>query len=161
MESLGKSQKVLVFGLRVFGPRDFGQGSSQGNTFTMIPPSLFHTFSFFCHPGPVKRDFLHCRQTQSVPGAYHTQFYVVEVQTSVELNPNILVRDVERMEMAAAWSQFGSAAHTSCITTKVYSLGLNEWTFLKLPVSTLQGPSIFYEVHQIGRTTTGEPTLLE
>ena len=45
----------------------------------------------------LKRDFFHCRQTQSVPREYHTQCYVVEVQTLVELNPNILVRRFQRM----------------------------------------------------------------
>ena len=38
-----------------------------------------------------------CRQTQPAHREYHTQYYVVAVQTLVELNPNILVRDVERM----------------------------------------------------------------
>ena len=38
-------------------PRIFGRGTSRGTPFTMIPPRLFHTFSFFCHPGLVKRDF--------------------------------------------------------------------------------------------------------
>ena len=32
-------------------------GLTQGTPFTMIHPRLFHTFSFFCHPGPEKRDF--------------------------------------------------------------------------------------------------------
>ena len=83
--------------LGVAGPKGFGRGTSQGTLFTMIHPRLFHTFSFFCHPGPVKRDVLHCQQTQPDPREYHTQYYVVEVQTLVELNPNVLVRDVERM----------------------------------------------------------------
>ena len=37
------------------------------------------------------------------PREYHTQYYVVEVQTLVELNPNILVRDVERMAHVATY----------------------------------------------------------
>ena len=37
--------------------RVFGRRTSQGTPFTMIPPRLFHTFSFFRHPGLVKRDF--------------------------------------------------------------------------------------------------------
>ena len=53
--------------------------------------------SFFGHPGLVQRDFFHCCQTQPVPREYHTQCYVVEVQTLVELNPNILVRRFQRM----------------------------------------------------------------
>ena len=43
-------------------PKAKTRGTSQGTPFTMIHPRLFHTFTFFCHPGPVKRDFLHCRQ---------------------------------------------------------------------------------------------------
>ena len=78
-------------------PRVFGRGTSRGTAFTTIHPRLFHTFSFFLHPGPVRRDFLYCRQTQPAPREYHTQCYIVEVQTLVELNPNILVRHVERM----------------------------------------------------------------
>ena len=54
--------------------------------------------SFFDHPGLVTRDFFHYRQTQPVPREYHTQCYVVEVQTLVELNPNILVRRFQRMQ---------------------------------------------------------------
>ena len=42
-------------------------------------------------------DFLHWRPTQPAPREYHTQCNVVEVQTLVKLNPNILVRDVERI----------------------------------------------------------------
>ena len=60
-------------------------------------PRLFHIFSFFCHPGPVKRDFLHSRKTQPVPMEYHTKYYVFEVQRLVELNPILLVRHIERM----------------------------------------------------------------
>ena len=78
-------------------PRVLATGLPRGTPFTTLHPRLFHIISFFRHPGPVKRDFLHCRQTQPVPREYHTQCYVVEVQTLVELNPNILVRDVERM----------------------------------------------------------------
>ena len=75
------------------GPKGFGQRTP----FVMIQPRLFHTFSFFCHTGPVKRDFLHCRQTHHAPREYLTQYYIVEVQTLVELNPNLLVWDIERM----------------------------------------------------------------
>ena len=39
------------------GPEGFGRGTSRGTPFSMIPPKLFHTFSFFCHPALVKRDF--------------------------------------------------------------------------------------------------------
>ena len=37
-------------------PRIFGHGTSQGHTFTIIPPRFFHTKSFFRHPGLIKRD---------------------------------------------------------------------------------------------------------
>ena len=39
--------------------RVFPAGLPQGTPFTMIHPKLFHTFSFFCHPGlPSKEGFL-------------------------------------------------------------------------------------------------------
>ena len=38
-------------------PVVFGRGTSRGTPFTMIHLRLFHTFSFFCHPGLVKRNF--------------------------------------------------------------------------------------------------------
>ena len=72
-------------------------GLLQGTPFTTLHPRLFHIMSFFGHPGLVKRDFFHCRQAQSVPREYHTQCYIVEVQTLVEFNPNILVRCFQRM----------------------------------------------------------------
>ena len=76
-----------------------GRGTSRGTPFTMIHPRLFHIFSLFCHPGPVKRNYLHGRQTQPAPREYYTQYYVVEVHRLVELNRNILVWHVERMGM--------------------------------------------------------------
>ena len=72
-------------------PWVFGRGTSQGTTFTMIPPRLFHKFSLFCQPGPVEKDFLHCRKTKPVPREYHTPYYLVEVKTLVEFYPKILV----------------------------------------------------------------------
>ena len=39
------------------GPMVFGLGTSRGTPLTMISQRLFHMFSFFCHPGLVKRDF--------------------------------------------------------------------------------------------------------
>ena len=69
----------------------------RGTPFIMIHTRLFHTFLVFSHTGLAKSNFLHCRQTQPVPRKYHTQCYVVEVQTLVKLNSNILVRDVESM----------------------------------------------------------------
>ena len=45
------------------GPRVFGQGTP----FTMIHPMLFHTFSFFCHPRLVKRDFFQPMKSLGTP----------------------------------------------------------------------------------------------
>ena len=92
-------------------PRVFGRGTSRGTAFTTIHPRLFHTFSFFRHPGPVRRDFLYCRQTQPAPREYHTQCYIVEVQTLVELNPNILVQLSKECTMYT----------TYCICTCIYT----------------------------------------
>ena len=66
--------------------RDLAAGLPRGTPFTTLHPRIFHIMSFFGHPGLVKRDSVHCRQTQPVPREYHTQYYVVEVQTLVELN---------------------------------------------------------------------------
>ena len=74
-------------------PRDFPRDSIHHDT-----PKAFHIFSFFCHPGPVNRDFFHCRQNLPAPRQYHTQYCVVKVHRFLELNPNILVRLVERMD---------------------------------------------------------------
>ena len=71
--------------------------SPQGTPFTTLHPRPFLIMSFFGHPGLLKRDLFHCRQTQPVLREYHTQCYVVEVQTLVEVNPNILVRRFKRM----------------------------------------------------------------
>ena len=60
-------------------------GLPQGTPFTTLSPRLFHKMSFIGPPGLVKRDFFHCRHTQPVPRKYHTQCYIVEVQTLVEL----------------------------------------------------------------------------
>ena len=62
----------------LLGPDGFGRGTSRGTSFTMIHPRLFHTLS---------------------------QCYVVEVQTLVELNPNILVRRFQRMYIVSLSSQ--------------------------------------------------------
>ena len=78
-------------------PKPEAAGLPRGTPFTTLHPRLFHIISFFGHPGLVKRDFFHCRQIQPVPREYHTQYYVVEVQTLVELNPNILVWHVKRI----------------------------------------------------------------
>ena len=42
---------------------------------------------------------MHLNQTQPAPREYHTQYYVLEVHRLVELNHNIMVRHVERMEI--------------------------------------------------------------
>ena len=36
-------------------PKGFGRKTSQGTPITKIPPMIFHTCSFFCHPGLEKR----------------------------------------------------------------------------------------------------------
>ena len=77
-------------------PRVLAAGLPQGTPLTTLHPRLFHIMSFFSHPGLEKRDFFCCRQTQPVPREYHTQCYVVEVKT-LELNPSILVRRLQRM----------------------------------------------------------------
>ena len=94
MESLGKSQRRNLRGRRPqgFWPRDFLRDAIHHDT-----PKAFPHILILFPPGPVKRDFLHCHQTQPAPREYHTQYYIVEVQTLVELNPNKQVRDVERM----------------------------------------------------------------
>ena len=68
------------------------QGTSRGTPFIMKHPRLYHTFSFFRHPGPVKRNSFHWHQTQPLPREYHTQCYIFNGQTLVELNPNKLVQ---------------------------------------------------------------------
>ena len=78
-------------------PRVLAAGLPRGTPFTTLKPRLFHKMSFFGHPGHVKGDFFHCRQTQPVPREYHTQCYIVGVQTLVELNANTLVRRFQRM----------------------------------------------------------------
>ena len=77
--------------------RDLAAGLSRGTPFTTLHPRLFHIMSFFGHPGLVKWDFFDCCQTQPVPREYHTKCYIVEVQTLVELNPNILVWHFQRI----------------------------------------------------------------
>ena len=78
--------------------RVLAAGLPRRTPFTSLHPRLFHIMSFFDEPGLVKRDFFHCPQTQPVPKVYHTQCYVVEeIQTFVELNPNILVWRFQRM----------------------------------------------------------------
>ena len=67
-----------------------GRGTSKGTPITMITPRLFNTFSFFCHPGLVKRDLF---QPMDSLGIFEVE------------DPNIgrvksqytsIVRDVER-----------------------------------------------------------------
>ena len=72
-------------------------GRSQGTIFTVIPPRLFHIMSFFWLPGLVKRDFFHWRQTQPVPRESIGHYTGLGQGILLELNPNILVRDEERM----------------------------------------------------------------
>ena len=44
-------------------PRVLAKGLPRGTPFTTLQPRLFHKMSFFGHPGQVKRNFFHCRQT--------------------------------------------------------------------------------------------------
>ena len=74
-------------------PRVLAAGHPRGTPLATLHARLFDIMSFFGYLGQVKRDFFHCRQTQPVP----TQCYVVEMETLVELNPNILVRCFQRM----------------------------------------------------------------
>ena len=89
----------MVCGVPGGGPKI---GLPQGAPFATLHTRLFRVESFFGHPGLAERDcFLYC-QTQPVPREYHTQCNVVEVQTLVELNPNILVRRFQRMHNACS-----------------------------------------------------------
>ena len=94
MESPRESQGQNLRGRRPQGLwlRDFPRDSIHHDT-----PKAFPQMSLFCNPGPVKRDFLHCHQTQPAPRDHHTQYYIGEVHKFVELNPNILVWHAERM----------------------------------------------------------------
>ena len=78
MESPRESQGQNLRGCRPQGLwlRDFPRDSMHHDT-----PNAFPHMLLFCNPGPVKRDFLHCHQNQPAPREYHTQYYVVEVQT--------------------------------------------------------------------------------
>ena len=57
--------------------------------FTMIRPRLFHTFLFGCHPG--------IYVSNGVPRGITGNGEAMKPSPLVELNPNMLVRDVERM----------------------------------------------------------------
>ena len=82
MESLGKSQGQ--------NPR----GNKNFNKY-MIYPRLFQTFSLFCHPGLVKRDFFFNGVPRYTTGKWRGH----EAPPLVELNPYLLGRDVERMKI--------------------------------------------------------------
>ena len=66
------------------GPKGFGRGTSRGTPFTIIPPRLINTFSFFIQP-------MDSLGTELENGEDMKPYILVE------LNPNILGRDVERM----------------------------------------------------------------
>ena len=72
-------------------PRVFGRGTP----FTMIHARLFHTFSFLCHPGLVKRDLFQPMESLGTPLENGEG---MKPSPSIELNHNMLVRDVERMK---------------------------------------------------------------
>ena len=84
---------------------------SQGTPFAMTPRP-FHTFSFFCHPGLVKRDFFQPMDSLGTPleNGEGVKPYIL-----VELNPNILGRDVERMNsnLLTPWRVAGKGAAAS------------------------------------------------
>ena len=50
-------------------------GRSEGTTFTMIPPRLFHKTSFLQHPRLVKRDFFQIGFGQWTPQGVHWTLY--------------------------------------------------------------------------------------
>ena len=54
--------------------------------------------SFFWLPGLVRRDFFHWRQTQPLPREYIGHYTGLGQEILLELNPNILVWDEERMK---------------------------------------------------------------
>ena len=64
------------------------------NIFTMIPPRHFHTMSFFRHPGLVRRDFF---EPMDSLGSIMVNIQGMKPNIWLELNTNILVRDVEGM----------------------------------------------------------------
>ena len=92
---------------------------------------------FFGHTGLVKRDLFHCHQTQLFPREYHSQGYIVEVQTLVELNPNILVRPFQRRTLHTLpfislrkWQKSDPvwfAMHPRCPS------GRGQWALMDLP----------------------------
>ena len=69
----------------------------------MIHPRLFHTFSFFCHPTLEKERFF---LANGLPREYHDQCYVAEVQTLVELNPNMGSSDGNTEKLQAVSLKF-------------------------------------------------------
>ena len=66
------------------GPKGFGRGAYRGTPFTIIHPRLIHIFSFFIQP-------IDSLGTELENGEDMKPYILVE------LNPNILGRDVERM----------------------------------------------------------------
>ena len=75
-------------------PRFFCRGTSRGTTFTMINPRLFHTFSFFRHLGLGKRYFFFRIWSLGTPLENGEG---MKLSPLVELIPNMLVWDLERM----------------------------------------------------------------
>ena len=68
----------------------------------MINPRLFHTFLFFCRPGLVKRDFFQPMESLGTPLENGEG---LKPSPLVELNPNMLVRDVERMSTGPIYDE--------------------------------------------------------
>ena len=99
-------------------PRVFGRGTSRGTPFTMIHPRLFQTFSFFRHPGLVKRDFFFQWCPRDTIGKWRGH----EAPPLVELNPNMLVRDVERMYSGILYSKI---LHSAILLLAILYSGTN------------------------------------
>ena len=72
----------------------FGRETSQGTPFTMIPPRHFPYNVIPSVSWTRKEGFI---SANGLPREYHGQCVSFAGQILVELNPNILVRDVERM----------------------------------------------------------------
>ena len=77
------------------GPEGFGSGTSRGTPFIMITTRLFHIMSFFRHP-KLKKNGISFNQWNPW-GIHWTMYECMKPYILVELNLNVLRRDVERM----------------------------------------------------------------
>ena len=76
------------------GPKAKTRGAFRRTPFTMVPPRLFPYNVILLASWTSKERFL---SFNGLPREYHGQYLSFAGQTLVELNPNILVRGVERM----------------------------------------------------------------